>query len=617
MTVLELKNKIILELLTKNLISIGEAIDYEKFKFLYSFYNYLPEFYFAKILEINYANYNSGLRYQKTKVTILKNFDCTIFKKEILNYLINNNIVTYNMEISYLDFIKILSLFPFLNEESLACILETRISRIQDLKFKKNAKAIILKKSFNLSAEEDAIVENLINSQLICPGQQINYELFKELHAMYPEIKECRFAYMLEITASSFSRMKNKNYHPKILKSKIDEFIKKQKQNIINDLIINKNAFVSEKINYKRFCEFYKGYEYISEENFAYYILGIKYNNFISLKFDNKNAIIFKNSIKWTDEQYTNIFFSILNTFNLKEGDMIDYDIFLAIYQIYSNYLTESKLAEILGINENRFYSLKYNNKNVRIVNGVTLQKIYFIHPRFSESRFYSKEEINNISKEYGISNEDIIIHIINRRRYFDVKDYVECLDNNNGLFIGKSKMTDTFFKEQYDNIIRYTKIIIYRLGIMYKKHISKADMTQEILLYIFNNCGDLEYNFGKTDTFFYKMSSRVQKYIFGKLKNLEKTDVTLCSYMAISENIPIDKTNVLCDNSVNVEDEAIILSDAKNDIYTNVLYLISQGYSLENSLDHLSENLDIDKNDLYEMIKKRCELILELKKQN
>lgn len=616
MTVLDLKNKIILELLTKNLISIGEAIDYKKFEFLYSFYNYLPEFYFAKILDINYTNYNSGLKYQKIKVTILKNFDISLIKDEILSYLLNNNIVSYNMEISYREFIKILELFPFLNEESLAEILGLKISRIQNLKFKQSAKAIILKRSFNLSKSEEDIIDDLINLNLIFPGQQINYDFLKKLHTRYPEIKENRFAYILEITPSTYSRMKKGKNSPKILKSRAQSYINQQKQFIINDIITNKNAYANEKINYIRFCELYQGYEYIGEEVFANLILGIKYNNFISLKFENTNAIILNKAIRLTDKQSQEIYYNTLKTYNLKEGCLINYETFLSIYQTYSGYITERDFAEILGINENRFDALKFKKKNIRIVNGITLQKMYFLAHKFSEARFYSKEELTNIIKEYNLSYEDIIIYIINKRRYFIVEDYIESLNTNHGLFIGKTQMSKAFFKENYNTLLRYTKLNIYRLrNNLPQNYISYSDLAQEILLYIFNNCGDLEKNFGNTDKFFHKMSSRVQKYTFGKLKNEENKNEFL--YIDMQKNLPIDKCNILSDNNVNVEGEAILLADKNNDFYSKTLYLLAQGYSFEESLEYLSRTFNIAKVKVYNTLKNKCELILQLKRQS
>ena len=47
------------------------------------------------------------------------------------------------------------------------------------------------------------------------------------------------------------------------------------------------------------------------------------------------------------------------NKFNLKEGDMLTYELFSIIYNMFSTYFTEKDLAEIIGITEDRFLNLK------------------------------------------------------------------------------------------------------------------------------------------------------------------------------------------------------------------------------------------------------------------
>lgn len=74
LTTTDLKNEIILELLSANKISLEETINYEKFKKLYLNYNYLSEFYFASIIGINYINYRV-FKAVANNAVVLKNID--------------------------------------------------------------------------------------------------------------------------------------------------------------------------------------------------------------------------------------------------------------------------------------------------------------------------------------------------------------------------------------------------------------------------------------------------------------------------------------------------------------------------------------------------------------
>jgi len=603
LTVAELKNKIILELLTSNKLRINETIDYNKFAYLYSFYNYLPEFYFAKILEINYQNFRN-LKSSTQKATVLKNFDYMIFKEDVLNYFTKNKIAPYNVKLNNPNFLKILDAYPYLSEESLANILGIKSSTFTYFKTNKEATLIVLKKPFALSKEDETIIEDLINKKIIYPGQTITYEYFIKIHKLHPDIKEYKLASMLEIKSSNFCEMKKGNSKCIILKSMISDFIIKQKSTIINDLINTRNALISEKINYKRFLELYQGYEYINEIDFAKVILGINYSTFRSMKADGKNAIILKSITSLTDEQSIELFNFILNRFKLKEGDMITYELFLKIYNMFSSYFNEKDLAEIIGITEDKFLNLKYKNTPSRIINGVTTQKMFFIKPLFSENRFYTKQEIEDVINYYNISIDDFIIHIINKKTYFETSNYVSALNKNKGLFIGKVKMSNSFFQDNYNNILKHAKYII---KVLRDKNLlfERDDTLQEIMLYISCNCGDLQYNFDNSDIFYNIMRKRCTKFITGHIIDSLKQTIKTTNFYAL-ENTP---------SFSNEEDDFISEIDATNDIYSSTLQLIDQGYSFDESLNYLAQTLQMDKRVLYEEIVNKCKLVLSLRK--
>jgi len=612
--VAQLRNKIVLDLLSKGKISIGEKIDYSKFLQLYSEYNYLPNHYFAKILGCSYDAL-VGMKHGN-KAIVLKDFDYSLIKVEILNYLLDNKIIEQNSKIMYSKLEEIFGIFPFLDEHFLAEILRIKHHRIQNIKYNQESSATILKTEFSLTEEEITIRNKLVSDGFVIPGMQLTKEVFDKLHKLYPHMTDYRLGYILEIKTSAFSNFKRGVIKPFILKSLEVDFIESQKLDIIEDLINNRHAYIEEKINYERFLELYSGYEYINIYKFAQIILGINYSNCRSLKTKNSHAIIFKDVIKLDDEKCNQIFELILKQFNLQEGDIINYEQFLFMYKSFKNFLTEDKFAEILGINKSRYYALKYNNVNARIINGVTLEKMYFIKPLFKEPRYYTKEEIDKIINTYGITLEEFIIHIINNRIYFKTEHYIEALLTNGKLFIGKTKMEEIFFNENYSQIKRTAKFAVHRL---FQKNLlvkEADDVIQDLLIYIYNNCGDLQYNFDNQDVFYNKLLSRIKKYITGNLIDYLKTTKKIPYLEDKMNKMPEDKNRIIIDKNTNIEEEVIeSLSTTEDELYDNVLRLIENGYSLEECINYLSEKTNINSNDLYSHIKEKCLSRMESKK--
>lgn len=605
LTTFDLKNKIILELLFSGKISVGQTINYDIFQSLHSDYQYLSEVYFANILDINYNNF-LGCKCGYHNVIILKNIPLALFN-EIIENLIKKGIIYYNQKIDYPQFLNILDCVPFLNENTLATLLGISTSRLQHLRYGQCKTTTVLTK-YDISKEEELIITQLIDKKLIYPGMQITYDHFKKLHKLFPNIKESRFAYILEMKSSTFSNMKNGLIkQPIVLKSKINSFIEMQKEEIVEFLIKSRGVQLKECINKDRFSELYKGFEYISEANFAKIILGINYNTFRSLKSNNKKANILKSKSDLTDKICENLFHNILDIFHLNEGDYIDYEIFCSIENFYKESLTKDELCKILGIESAQFLSLKYNGAKARVINGVTREKVNFIKKVFSESRFYSREEIDSVIQEYGITCHEFIVHLINNRQFFITDDYREALEKNQGLFIGKATIDPRFFNDEYDNIKRQLNYIWYSILLIGGKK-EKDDIFQDLMLYIYQNCGDLYYNFSNSQIFFNKMKNRAKKYIMGRLRDLSKENPTIMQYSLLEEKKSLDKYLILQDQNVNVENETINLVTGEEKIYEHLLSILEQGGTLEECLS-LLENSDIGNNPISTVIKRKISI--------
>ncbi len=585
LTTTDLRKKIILELLYSKKCYVEESINYEKFKILHSEYHYLPEAYFASILGISYSNFRS-CKNGYSNIIIFKGINPSLFN-EVIEDLIKKGIVHYNENITYLKFLNILKYVPFLSENMLVNLLGINTATFQSLKYGHSHETTILKKH-DISDEEELIVQQLIKNKLIYPGMQLTYEKFTYLHSFFPNINEFRFAYILEIKSDMFSKLKKGKTKPIILKSKVISFIKEQKNQIIDFLMNTRHAKLNEWIDKKRFYELYSGFEYISETNFAEIILGMSYASFRDLKSEKKRTTILKDKIEQTDSIREKIFHDILKQFHLNEGDIIDYSIFCNILDAYKDVLKESDLSTIVGIEGGQFYGFKYYNNNARIVNGVMREKFYHIKQYIIENRFYSKEEIYSIINQYGITIQDFIIYAINNRQVFITDDYMQALENNNGLFIGKSPIDKDFFIRELPNIKRQLNYIWYSLYLI-DSEIEKDDIFQELMIYIFQNCGDLYYNFGNSEIFFRRIKRRAKRYIMGKLINEKKTKVKELTFSSFENNSPLDKNINFIGQIVDVENQAIDSLNSDELTYELLLTMLENGSSLGDCLTELN----------------------------
>lgn len=116
---------------------------------------------------------------------------------------------------------------------------------------------------------------------------------------------------------------------------------------------------------------------------------------------------------------------------------------------------------------------------------------------KIEEPKFYSKEEIEDICTKYRITQEDFIRYIIYKENQkIDITEYLHAINNHNGVFIGKTKMSNQYFEKIYDIFIMpITRLI----GVMCKKYNvlrNMEDYKSEAILYIIENCGDIEKNF-------------------------------------------------------------------------------------------------------------------------
>ncbi len=593
----KLKNQIIIELIQKYNIKLGESINYKRFCELYKDYSYLKEFFFAEILGIS----NNSLKIFKSpsgskNAIILKNFDYNLIKpkEEIIKELIDKKLVEYSKSINYDYFCYLWSLYPYLTEKDMADVLEVKYSTLITYRYKKDRNMIILKRKFILTEEEEDIVNNLINANQIYPGMPIDYNKFNNLRSNYPNISEKRFAYILELTDEQFKKIYCNYGNSIILRSRMKEFTKKNANMVIEELKNTRNLKERELINRDRFYELYNGYEYFDEVYFAEYMLEIGANNFKNMKSCNSAAIVLKNHRKLSEDEINAYFNKIINLFNLKELALINYKTFKKIHKYFPD-LSEDELRYILGISTPSFDKLKYASSEAYIHNGLIRERMYFVKREFLEVRFYSINEINNILKKYNITLKYFIIYIINNGRFWNTEDYEKVINKNGGVFLGKTKTTNDFIKDNYNILLKCIKLIILEFK---RKNINikdKDDFIQNAFIYIYEKCGDLEINFGICKDLFLKIELRLKKYLYGKVYDNKSLNEIYIDDFKNRDMIVKDNCS-----EINYQED----DDDNSNIYSMAIKLTEYGYSLDEVIDILSYKYNKAENEILEEIR-------------
>lgn len=592
-----LKNQIIIELINKKKIKLCEHINYGKFCELYKDYNYLKEFFFAEILGISYNSlkvFKSPLGNEKT--IILKNFDYNLIKpkESIIEELIDKKLIEYNKRINYDYFCYLWNFYPYLTEKNMADVLEIKYSTLITLKYKRTRNMVILKRKFVLTNDEEKIIDELINTKQIYPGMSIDYDKFNDLRRNHPNISEQRFAYMLELTTAQFKKIYYKYGNSIILKSKMEEFTKKNANKIIDELKRTRNLKERESINKERFYELYNGYEYFDEVYFAEYMLEIDTNNFKNMKYSNSKALALKNHKELSEEEINEYFNQIINAFDLEEATLINYETFKKIHKYFSN-LLEDELRYILGISTPSFDGFKYSGKEAYIHNGLIRERMCFIKREFLEIRFYNINEINDVLKKYKVTLKYFIIYIVNNGKFWNTEDYENAINKNGGIFLGKTTTTHNFIKDNYNILLKYIKFIILEFK---RKNIiieDEDDFIQNAFIYIYEKCGDLEFNFGICKDLFLKIEFRLKKYLIGQIyDNKSQSEIYINDFK--NKNLILKDDN----NMINFQDE----NNNDNNIYNIAIKLTEYGYSLDETIDILSNKFKKEKSEILEEIK-------------
>ena len=280
--------EIIEELLESNLIKIRESIDYVRFLEIYKPYEaIISEIYFAEILGINERSYKS-IKNEKGK------------RARILNNKGKNEQETIRAEIAkkikyskYIDYKKFLEMYEEyknrISEVEFAHVLGINYGSYERIKNSETARTKVMIEKRRILREDKRCIQDEVLRK-VKAGQTIDYKEFLKLYNPYREmLKEIEFAEIIGITYNSYYSIKTKNKRAKVLKERKPQEIKKIMKEVNEYLISGKP------IHYQEFLKMYEPYkEELTEEEFAK-ILGIRHDNYATMKYDKKRARIQKN----------------------------------------------------------------------------------------------------------------------------------------------------------------------------------------------------------------------------------------------------------------------------------------------------------------------------------
>lgn len=597
----EMKNEIRNQLLQKGYGN--KKIDYKEFLKLYEQYkNIITEKEFADIIGITYSRYrNIKNRGGKTKI-----LETEIDKKQIameVEEQYGSILVDYNYFLVIYE--------PYRtkinSQEEFAEIIGITRNNFKSVK-NKGTRAWILKKEDIPAELQQNIREKMLEQGYA--NKLINYSEFLSLYETYSDkLTEVQFARILGISEIKHRNMKyydNKTY---ILKSKkqvgIDRIGKVREELVLQ-------GYANRTIDYLEFKRLYSNYkEEMDEIQFAK-ILGISYANYMTIKKQKSGAIILK-----TDTISTDVIERLLEDSNIQRvvGTIIDYSYFLELYMPYSKFMTEVQFAEVIGISYVNYNNLKRRVSNVRV------DKFYRQRTRIKhltkENRIYTIEEINDLCEKYGISLQEFLSIIYKTESQYVIEENQGILQNK-GLYIGSKPIDDEILDEYGEEIIRFIDMKSKAMGHKYRQNSYCDDIASDTIMYITQKRGDLFINY-ETEKALQIVKYIASKYI--KYSYISHFKVRTISIDKMNEEFG-DHHTFTRDKRQNTEDIVIdnISKRENTDIYQNCINLLQYyyevGYTNTEAIEKVSVEMNLKKEVMLEMLKKRLMEIKEQKKQ-
>ena len=306
---------------------------------------------------------------------------------------------------------------------------------------------------------------------------------------------------------------------------------------------------------------------------------------------------------------------------DLISGEPINYYQFLEMYEPYKEKLTEEEFAKVLGIRYANYTTMKYNRNRARIQKKQS--EIERIKYELKESRYYSKDELEEVAKKYNVEVDELIAHLCCKNRRKNLCEYKELLDEKGKIWLGKTKCTKKFAENHAKEILKYAHKFSKILCKDYHTTTKVEDFAMQTVIYILEKRGDIEKNYGDD---FEKAERIIKRQIFMSIKIR-----CICEIKKVKRTISIYKDAASKDgkkgdpilnlkgkyaehdeqNDVQKQVEDIILDEEKKqtkqpeELCVEALKIyIDNGFSRQEAIAKTSEKLGMDPEEMLDALK-------------
>lgn len=450
----------------------NKKIDYEEFQKLYELYKSdISELEFATIIGLNYDKLKF-MRTRGTKSLILKQTASQELIDEIIQNLINKGYT--NKKITYAKLTELYSPYKnLITEKEFAKIIEINDHQYKNIQRSSNAKATILKSKIDFEGISTE-VKNKYGESFVTYKEFLNiYEKYRDLVN-----SESKFAEIIGITNGSYQKMKSTTGKTQLFR------IKAAPKEVIDEIRSNVTIKYGE-IDYNQFLDMYTPYKNLmSEKEFAK-ILNISELTLRGMKKNKTSTIICLEEISL--ERKNEIIEELRN--KGYSNRQILYDEFLKIYETYKNEIGERDFANLLGISDINYDTIKHkkgkkayilktedieeikkiilNDENIQSVLDTYIDYNYFlkiyepysklitesqfseiIGIKYTDFRSTLKKE-NGKAKVYSLLHErERIKYLTKNSRFYTLEEINQICEDNNislemffGIILNSSKL--------------------------------------------------------------------------------------------------------------------------------------------------------------------------------
>lgn len=160
--------------------------------------------------------------------------------------------------------------------------------------------------------------------------------------------------------------------------------------------------------------------------------------------------------VDWITKEQEEIKKEVLK--QVKVGQLITYIEFLELYKPYKEKISEIDFAHLLGITYPNYQIIRNQGTKAIIKDYKKVIKINGITYLLKESRYYSKQELEKLSKKYEIDLSEILKEIFNLKNNNNLKILENCLEIRGYLWIGNIKCSKIFATKYKQYMIESAK---------------------------------------------------------------------------------------------------------------------------------------------------------------